>query len=174
MPDAAYIRSWHPSDHEAIWDLHRVALRATGAFIASGSLDEDFDQIKGVYLDPGGCFLVCIFKNRIVGMGGLKRIDETTAELKRMRVHPDFQGRGIGKCLLLALESDASTRLIHRIVLNTTHVQVAAQGLYRASGYRETRRSPGTGAASHLTMIYFEKELGEKDETVPAAALITP
>ena len=173
MPDTAYIRSWHPDDHEAVWDLHRVALQATGAFITSESLDEDFNQIKGVYLDPGGCFLVYLFKKQIVGMGGLKRIDRTTAELKRMRVHPDFQGRGIGKCLLSALESEASTRFIRRIVLNTTHVQIAAQHLYRASGYRETHRSPGTGAASHLIMIYFEKELSGKGELVSAAALMT-
>jgi GNAT superfamily N-acetyltransferase len=173
MPDAMNIRSWHPNDHEEVWNLHRVALQATGAFIASESLDEDFNQIKGVYLDPGGCFLVYLFKNRIVGMGGLKRIDRTTAELRRMRVHPDFQGRGIGKCLLLALESEASTKFIRRIVLNTTHVQVAAQRLYQASGYRETHRSQGTGAASHLIMIYFEKELSGKDKTVSAAALLT-
>jgi GNAT superfamily N-acetyltransferase len=150
-----------------------VALQATGAFIASESLDDDFDQIKGVYLDPGGCFLVYLFKNRIVGMGGLKRIDRTTAELKRMRVHPDYQGRGIGKCLLSALESEASTRSIRRIVLNTTHVQVAAQHLYRTSSYRETHRSPGTGVASHLIMVYFEKELSVKGKTVSAADRIT-
>jgi len=35
--------------------------------------------------------------NQAVGCGALKEIDTTTAEVKRMFVHPDFRGQAIAK-----------------------------------------------------------------------------
>jgi hypothetical protein len=36
-------------------------------------------------------------------MGGFVPTDAQSAELKRMRVHPDFQRSGIGEAILVAL-----------------------------------------------------------------------
>ena len=39
----------------------------------------------------------------LLAMGALKRTGERSAEVKRMRVHPDAQGRGYGRQVLVAL-----------------------------------------------------------------------
>ena len=40
-------------------------------------------------------------------MGGLRRVDDQTAEMCRMRVHPEFQRRGFGAQMVVALEERA-------------------------------------------------------------------
>jgi GNAT superfamily N-acetyltransferase len=49
-----------------------------------------------VYLDDVG-----------VGCDAVRRLDEATAELKRMYVDPSVRGRGIGRALVDALEREA-------------------------------------------------------------------
>ena len=43
----------------------------------------------------------------IVAMGGLKRLDDSTGEMKRVSVDPENHGMGIGQTLLTALENRA-------------------------------------------------------------------
>jgi GNAT superfamily N-acetyltransferase len=40
-------------------------------------------------------------------MGAFRRTDPERAEIKRMRVHPDYQGRGFGQIILSELEARA-------------------------------------------------------------------
>lgn len=61
----------------------------------------------------------------------------TTAELKRMFVHPDARGEGVAGRLLDAAESAALAGGIRRMVLETGPLHVAALSFYRAHGYVE-------------------------------------
>jgi GNAT superfamily N-acetyltransferase len=60
------------------------------------------------------------------------------AELKRMRVHPDWQRQGRGRSMLHALEQRALDLGFRRLSLDTTERQVAARSLYTSSGYVPT------------------------------------
>src|SRR5213592_1595234 len=51
--------------------------------------------------------------------GAVRRLDEATAELKRMYVDPSVRGRGIGRALVEALEREARLLGITRVVLET-------------------------------------------------------
>ena len=44
---------------------------------------------------------------KLVAMGGLLKIDGKTAKSKRLRVHPEYQGRGLAKLVLTELEASA-------------------------------------------------------------------
>ena len=88
-------------------------------------------------------------------MGALKRTDVERAEIKRMRVHPDFQGRGLGSAILEHLESEARKLGYHTLHLDTTTCQTAAQRLYLKHRYRETGRTVLAG----FDTILLEKEL---------------
>jgi ribosomal protein S18 acetylase RimI-like enzyme len=72
-----------------------------------------------------------------------------------MRVHPDFQRRGLGQRMLTTLESRAAEMGFHRVVLDTSTLQIAALALYEKNGYRET----GRRAFHQLILVDFEKEL---------------
>ena len=84
-----------------------------------------------------GAFLVAFDGDTPVGCGGIRRIDEARAELKRMYVAPPHRGRGIGALLLRNLEDAARALGVRQVVLETGIRQGAALELYRRAGYEE-------------------------------------
>jgi GNAT superfamily N-acetyltransferase len=105
-----------------------------------------------------GAFLVAYLDDLAVGCGALRRLDETTAELKRMYVNPSVRGRGIGRALLDALEGEARVLGVTRIVLETGTRLVPAIKIYEAMGYV---RIPlfGEYLSSPETSLCFGKSL---------------
>ncbi|ADG89248.1 GNAT family N-acetyltransferase [Thermobispora bispora] len=151
------IRRYRWSDLDAVWTLHQIALAQVGLVPGDGVYyDDDFPRITEVYLANRGEFLVGEVEGAgIVAMGGLRRIDDRTAEMCRLRVHPDHQRRGYGTQIMLALEQRA--RELGYAVLrgDTTLRQTAALELYRKAGWRELRREK----RGENVVLYGEKYL---------------
>lgn len=85
---------------------------------------------------PGnGAFLVAYSDGQPVGCGAIRRLDERTAEIKRMYVAPEWRGRGVGRAVLDALEAEGRRLGVARIVLETGTLQDRALALYRSCGY---------------------------------------
>jgi GNAT superfamily N-acetyltransferase len=150
------IRRYVADDRPAVRSLHDVALHAVDAHGGRGPWDDDLDHIPAVYLAPGGEFLVGCWDGRLVAMGGLQRVDDSTAQIKRMRVHPEFWRRGFARLLLAELEMRARRLGVTTVRLDTTDRQTAAEALYRADGYREVGRHD----VGRFRAIDFEKTLG--------------
>jgi ribosomal protein S18 acetylase RimI-like enzyme len=130
-------------------------LVAAGAYLDS-SWDTDLDQIKAVYLDNRGEFLVGTLDDRVVSMGALRRTDPDRAEIKWMRVHADFQRHGFGQSIYTALEKRAGELGYSVLHLDTAVVLVGAQHLYAKNGFKEVRR----GKLGIVDCIFYEKQLG--------------
>ena len=149
------IRRYLASDYDEVWSLHIVALQQVGAYLGSGPWDNDLLNIEQVYLNNGGEFLIGSIDGRMVAMGALKKTSTERAEIKRMRVHLDFQGRGYGQIILDELERRAKMAGYTTLHLDTSVVQAAAQKLYLKNGYKETGREIRKG----LECILFEKSI---------------
>jgi GNAT superfamily N-acetyltransferase len=150
-----HIRCYEPGDKRAVRRLHDDALNEVGAHLGSGPWDDDLDEIKSVYLDQGGEFLVGLLDREIVAMGALMRISPEKAELTRMRVRPGLQGRGYGQAVLNALHRRASELGYATLRLDTTVQQRAAQRLYLKNGYSEV----GRGVVGPFDCIFYEREI---------------
>lgn len=99
-------------------------------------------------------FLGVLCANEAVGCGALVRTAPGEAELKRMFVSRQHQGRGLGRRILRALEAIAQAE--QRVVrLETGVKQAEAIALYRSFGYREIAAF-GTYAPDPLS-IFMEK-----------------
>ncbi len=86
---------------------------------------------------PGGVYLVAYQDGRAVAGGGVRRLDQGVAEIKRMYVRPEARSRGVARALLRALE-EAALSLGYRVArLDTGPKQVHGLALYRSSGYGE-------------------------------------
>ena len=90
-----------------VWGLQRLHIREDHILLAEKFFDEDLHRIEEAYLTSGGEFLVGELDGRIVAMGAFKRHDMESAEVGRMRVHPDFWRRGFGQQMLTTLEQHA-------------------------------------------------------------------
>lgn len=106
----------------------------------TGKWEKDFDDIEGIYLHNQGDFLVGTIDNKIVAMGGLRKFDEQTVEVRRMRVDPDLQRKGYGQIILDALEKRANDLGYSILMLNTSAKQIPAQKFYEKNGYKEIKR----------------------------------
>lgn len=141
MLDGLSIREYRADDEAEAHRLHRVALESVGAFDGPfrgiGPDDADLLDIGGHYSGDRGFFLVAEIAGRpgLVGMGAFRRVDADTAELRRMRVEPELQGRGIGRAILDLLLAEARRRGFRGIVLETQKRLAASNALYRRAGF---------------------------------------
>jgi len=79
--------------------------------------------------------LVAYINNKPVGCGAFKPFTDSTVEIKRMFVHPDYRGQGIAQELLTELEKWAAELGNTNCVLETGQKQPEAIQLYLKSGY---------------------------------------
>jgi GNAT superfamily N-acetyltransferase len=86
---------------------------------------------------PGGAFVVVYAGGKAVAGGGVKRLDDDTAEIKRMYVVPEARSRGHARRLLYALEDAPRGLGYRRVRLDTGRLQPHARALYESEGYRE-------------------------------------
>jgi GNAT superfamily N-acetyltransferase len=86
---------------------------------------------------PGrGAFVIARSEQRIpIGCGAIRRMDSTTAEVKRMYVVPKHRSMGAGRAILEKLEQVAHELAVQRIVLETGERQQEAIALYEHCGY---------------------------------------
>jgi GNAT superfamily N-acetyltransferase len=89
------------------------------------------DELRG----PGGAYLVGYEGAVAVAGGGLRRLADDVAEIKRMYVRPAARSRGVARQLLVALEDAARSLGYERVRLDTGPKQVHGLALYRSAGY---------------------------------------
>lgn len=152
-------RQFEKKDEEAIHDLHIEGLKQSGSFIddpkAREQLDKDLKRIREEYVENDGEFFVALMNDRLVGMGALRKIDELTAEIKRMRIKPEYQGKGIGSLILDKLIEKAKELGYKKLILDTSVKQVIAQKLYISRGFKESKRGQMYGQET----IYYECDI---------------
>ncbi|HEX3043347.1 MAG TPA: GNAT family N-acetyltransferase [Bacillota bacterium] len=132
-------RSFRKEDTEKVIEFHERVLRGTGTFVP-GPWNDDMKNIEEVYIRPGGCFVLTEEGASIIAMGALKILSDTEAEIKRMRVEPSRQRRGLGQQILDYLLSHAKKQEIQRVILDTTELQKAAQRFYEKNQFVEYGR----------------------------------
>ena len=131
-------------------------------FALIGSHDPSFDPARqppaplaGFTPAHGGTFLIAELDDAPVGCAGLKRLDDDTAELRRVFVREGARGRGVGRALVAATLQAARDLGYTRIRLDTGSYLHAAQALFRASGFREIGDYNGNPFAA----LWMEVEL---------------
>ena len=93
-------------------------------------------SLSGEQVGAGqGAFLIAYLDDVAVGCGAVRRLDEKTAELKRMYVDPQVRGRGVGRVLVKSLEREALALGVVKVVLETGKRLAPAIRMYERLGY---------------------------------------
>jgi DNA-binding MarR family transcriptional regulator/GNAT superfamily N-acetyltransferase len=120
-------------------------------FDPSGETEKD----TRLLVPPSGVFVVALSDGEPVACGGLQTIASSVGELKRMWVHDDWRGAGLGSRLLRYLE-DQARAFGHRMIrLDTNAALAEAIGMYQRAGYQAIERYSDNPWATH----FFEKAL---------------
>ena len=158
-PDASMRLSRCRDDYrEPMLALHRSALVGIPLGMSQQEDEADLVALEEVYLRGGGEFLLGFLGARLVAMGGFKRLSGGSAELRRMRIARDLQGRGYGTFLLRELEWRAFQSGIRTLCLETARRRPLTLEFYRKHGYQENGRS-FYGA---VETVQFSKTLDER------------
>ena len=97
---------------------------------------------------PAGWFVLVCVEGVVVAGGGVRRLSDGVAEIKRMYVLPSHRGRGLGRALLEGLEAAAADLGYARVRLDTAASMDAARALYGRAGYRAIPDYNGNSYAS--------------------------
>jgi len=130
---------------EAARDLIAEYLRWIASCAAeSYGLSFDIDAMvasdiedRAKFYPPNGRFYLIRREDANVGVGCLKRITPSVAEIQRMYVQPHVRGVGAGRLLLQQLLSDARTIGYEVVRLESLKVLSAAHALYKSVGFAE-------------------------------------
>lgn len=128
--------------------------RFPGGFDAGEQSAHDVEAMSS----PRGAFMVALSDGDPVACGGIQGLEEGVGEIKRMWVHGEWRGAGLGSRLLAQLERTAAG-LGHRTIrLDTNDTLTEAIALYERAGYR---RVPAYNDNPHAR-LWFEKSLGDE------------
>jgi putative acetyltransferase len=123
------IRAAGPGDLETVHRLMREYVDGLGVDLSfqdvETELEDPLDFYELVLLADGGCV-------------ALRRIDDSTCEMKRLYVQPSTRGSGLGRRLAEAVIAEARARGYSRMLLDTLPTMTAARALYESLGFRET------------------------------------
>ena len=81
--------------------------------------------------------LVAYIEGIPVASGALRRYNNSTVEIKRMFVKPEYRGRGVAMLILKELESWAKELNFSTCILETGKKQIEAISLYKKAGYMQ-------------------------------------
>lgn len=98
---------------------------------------KDVDEFQQVYFDRDGIFLVVLDDGKVIGTGALKRLDETSAELKRLWLLETYHGQGLGYRVVTLLFDFARQKGYKQIRLKTSTAQERAIAFYKKLGFYE-------------------------------------
>ena len=113
-----------------------LAVRFPEGFEPGDTLTADAPSMRA----PTGAFVVARSDDTVAACGGVLRHDDTTAEIKRMWVHSDWRGEGVGRRMLAELEAQIATLGYTDVVLDTNDTLTEAIAMYTRAGYRSIGR----------------------------------
>lgn len=121
----------------------------------------DVDDFQRQYGPPGGAFLVATDGRAIVGSGAIRRLNDDTAELRRMWLLPAYHGQGIGYRLAQELFAFARAAGYRFVRLSTSNVQARAIGFYERLGFYRIARYRDTDDEVFMEMRLIREEENE-------------
>ena len=92
-------------------------------------------HLPGEYEPPEGCLMLAMYQGESVGSVGLRKLDESICEMRRLFVRPEFRGLGIGRTLAEAIIEHGHILRYTAMRLNTNQRMTGAIEMYRSLGF---------------------------------------
>lgn len=116
-------------------------------------------HLPGEYGAPDGCLLLALVDSGPAGCIALRRFDESTCEMRMLFVHPEFQGLGIGRALVVGLLDEARKMGYSSMCLETSRHMVSAHRLYASLGFREVGQYHDRQDSLKAIKLFMERRL---------------
>lgn len=125
------------NDFEEVKKLVLAYVDSLGFDISFQNFDAEIASLPAMYGPPVGGMFLAVVNGVSVGVAGIRRLNDTECELKRMYVKPGNRGLGLGRKLIDACVTHAENLGYKAIKLDTTTDMKSAMELYQSCGFRE-------------------------------------
>ncbi len=120
------------SDMDEVRAIFREYAEATGIDLAFQKFEEELAALPDFYLT---ILVVRDADRSVCATVALRHLDETTCEMKRLYVRPQYRGRDLGRTLATAIIEEARKRGYRTMRLDTLPTMTAAMALYESLGF---------------------------------------
>ncbi len=152
--DGLEIRSFESQDQSAVYHLYQNGLLA--GQIAANDTGADIDNIHEAYLsDERHHFWVAVLHGQVVGMIGVDSDERNTAEVRRLRVLPEFHSTSIPAAMLETAVEFCRNHEYLKVRLDTRFEKTEAVDLFDRTGFQHTR----TRATEEKELLEFYLDL---------------
>ena len=128
------MRDYKSGDEQCAKILLEVSLEQYGLDADFATTDSDIQDINASYIEGGGMFRVLEKAGVLVGMYRIYRLTDKTCELRKMYLHPDLKGQGLGKKLMNDALERARQLGFHEMTLETNHDLFEVVAMYKKYG----------------------------------------
>lgn len=127
--------------HELFWEYlqwanERLNVEYDINFPIKEALETDM-QTLAKFMPPNGRLLLAEIDDEMAGLACMKKNNETTCEIKRMYVRPNFRQKGVGRALVQKLIDDAKEMQFPIIRLDSSRFMTSAHFLYHSFGFQD-------------------------------------
>ncbi|KAG1686276.1 hypothetical protein DVH05_006718 [Phytophthora capsici] len=142
------VRQYRPEDHATVAKIYIEGLMAADPDpkyrllwleLACKDLTNDFADIESSHMAPGGNFWVATATqegpSQVVGIIGLMRVSNDVGQVRRVFVDPKFHRMGVGRKMMMEVESWAKQHGIKNLFLTTNAKNPKSQAFYASLGY---------------------------------------
>ena len=130
------IEIYNASMKEAVFAFTDECFRSVGKAFEPDGRHADYNDIKK-HFDRFWCL---VSGDQVLGTVAVKRLDETTSELKALYLSPELRGKGYGYKMLDLAVLYAREKGYRRIVLDSMSKYTAALKLYEKYGFTHIKR----------------------------------
>ncbi|GHS93623.1 acetyltransferase CD1211 [Bacteroidia bacterium] len=120
------------------------------------NIDDELNNFPEKYKEPEGAFIIAKENDKIVGIVGMKKIEDKICEMKRLFVNDNYKGKGIGKKLVEIIIKEAKLKNYEKMRLDTLNSMEDALKIYHKNDFYKIElyyNNPADG------VIYLEKKL---------------
>ena len=144
-------------DQKAVWDLHLHTVKNNEGFLENLDFYEDVRNVPAHY----DGFLLLKDNHNLIGMIGLKPLNEDCFEIKRLQVHKEYQGKGLGKLLVEKIVELAKTKNANSLILDFDKRHEYLNKFYSAFGFKKFDEGTVYMGANKekFDLIYMKKDL---------------
>jgi ribosomal protein S18 acetylase RimI-like enzyme len=129
------IRLAKDADHPEILHLYQEGLLA--GHLRGNDTGADIEQLKAAYFadDGASAFWVACHGGDVIGMIGVQKTNDNTAEIRRMRVCETFRRRGVGSRLLEQATTFCRKQGYLKVVLDVRIEREPAIAMFEKFGF---------------------------------------
>jgi len=94
------------------------------------NIDDELNNFPEKYKEPEGAFIIAKDGNAVIGCVGIRKLEDTICEMKRLFVNDRYKGLGIGRKLVEKIIEEAKTKNYKKMRLDTLSTMESALKMY--------------------------------------------